>query len=147
MRVELEFKTLTSSTLEQKVQGIKVIRLLAGVRFKTPSGWMRVYRAVVDTGAPISLLPAFVWRDLERADLAEHEIRGIAGKPECAIPVKIAKVTCFLEDSAGHQTGDMEIIAFLDQTDDVALLLGFKGLLAALRLHCDYRQQTASVEA
>jgi len=147
MRVNLTFKTGISPGLEQKVQGIEIIRLLAEVRFKTPTGWTKAQEAVVDTGAPISLLPASLWKKLIWAELAEHEIRGIASKPECSIPVKIAKVTCFLQDDTGHQTKDLEIIAFLAQTDDVALLLGFKDRLAALRLECDYRQQVASVEA
>ena len=147
MRVNLRFKTGISPGLEPKVQGIEIIRLLADVRFKTPTGWTKSHEAVVDTGAPVSLLPAYIWQRLEQVELADHEIRGIAGKPECSIPVKIAKVTCFLQDDTGHQTKDMEIIAFLAQTDDVALLLGFKDLLAKLRLECDYRQQVASVEA
>jgi len=132
--------------LEQKVQGIEIIRWLANGRFKTPTGWTKAQEAVVDTGAPISLLPASLWKKPVWAELAEHEIRGIVGKPECAIPVKIAKVTCFLQDGTSHQTKDLEIIAFLAQTDDVALLLGFKDRLEALRLHGDDRQQTASVQ-
>lgn len=146
MRVNLVLKTLTSPELEQKVKGLEVIRLLASVQFKTPAGWSKPYDAIVDTGAPISLLPKFIWEKLARVELADHEVFGIAGKPECSIPVKIGKVTCFLEDDAGHRTKEIEIYAYLAQTDEVSLILGFKELLAKLVLYCDYRRQLAYVE-
>jgi len=146
MRVNLVLKTLTSPELEKKVKGIEVIRLLTSVQFKTLTGWTKAYDAIMDTGAPISLLPAFIWKKLDRVELADHEVFGIAGKPECSIPVKVGRVICFLEDDAGHRTKEMEIHAYLAQTDEVALILGFKDLLAKLLLYCDYRRQIAYVE-
>jgi predicted aspartyl protease len=142
MRVDLVLKTLLSPELERKVTGIEVIRLFASVQFKNPTDWSKAYRAIVDTGAPISLLPAFVWKKLDRVELADHHVGGVGG---ARLPVKVAKVTCFLEDGR-NRTKEMEIHAFLAQTDDVPLILGFKDLLARLVLHCDYRRQIAFVE-
>ncbi len=88
-------KTLKSPELERKVPGLQVVRLLAAVQFRTPTGWTKPYDAIVDTGAPISVLPAFIWNKLERVELADHEIFGIVGKRECAIAVKVGKVACF----------------------------------------------------
>ncbi len=40
----------------------------------------------------------------------------------------------------------MEIFAYLAQTDEVALIVGFKDILTEILLYCDYRRQIAYVE-
>lgn len=146
MRVKLFFRTLRDSALEQKVKGLEIVRLKALVQFKTPEGWSDIYEAIVDTGAPISLIPKSIWKESEFIQIADHEVRGIVPKPECTIPMKIGKLTCVVLDFERNQTEESEIYAFLAPTDKVSLIIGFKELLSEFSLHSDYRGKEAYIE-
>lgn len=147
MRVNLFFTASRSAKLEEKIKGIDFIRLRASVRFKTATGWSDIYDAIVDTGAPLSLIPKFIWEKIQRTELADYSIGGLG---RGGVAVKVAKVTCQLVDDLGHQTQEMEIHAYLVKreikTRGVPLILGFKDLLARLTNHFDYRVKEAWVE-
>jgi len=143
MRVTLFFTETRSTELEEKLKGIEFIRLRASVQFKTAEGWSDIYDAIVDTGAPISLIPTFIWEKLERVELTDHHAGGLGGG---RIPVKVARVICKVVDNAGNQTEEMEIHAYLAKRDRVPLILGFKDLLAQLTNHFDYRVREAWVK-
>lgn len=143
MRINLFFTVTKSAELERKLGGIEFIRLRASVQFKTAWGWSDVYDAIVDTGAPISLIPAFIWERVERAELAGYYVGGLGGG---RIPVKVGRVVCKLVDDTGNQTREMGIHAYLVQRGRVPLILGFKDLLAQLTNHFDYRTREAWLE-
>ena len=145
MRVNLYFQVGRDPDLEQKVSGIDIIRLRTRIRFKTAQGWSDVYSAVVDTGAPISLIPAVVWEKIQRVELADHTVGGIGPG---SLPVRIARVHCQLLDSQGNQTQEMEIHAFLVQPGKKApLIIGFKDLLEKFPTFFSYPNRQAYVEA
>jgi hypothetical protein len=147
MRVNLFFRVLHDPQLEEKLSGIEIIRLKALVRFKTARGWSDIYEAIVDTGAHMSLIPLSIWQEAEHTKLARHRIRGIVPKAGCTLPVLVGKVHCRLVDRQGRRTGPLEIHAFLAQTDEVALILGFKDVLMRFAHHIDYRTDTAYIDA
>lgn len=143
MRVNLFFTESRSAKLEAKVRGIDLIRLRASVRFQTATGWSDIYDAIVDTGAPISLIPKFIWEKTQRTELADHYAGGVGGG---RVPVKVAKVSCQLVDEFDHRTRELEIHAYLTKRGRVPLIVGFKDLLAQLTNHFDYRVREAWVE-
>ena len=144
MRVDLYFRAGRDPELERKVPGIDIIRLRAHVRFKTAQGWTDAYSAIVDTGAPISLIPDVIWEKLQRTELADHTVGGIGPG---SLPVKVARVWCQLFDSQGNQSQEMEMHAFLVQPGKKApLILGFKDLLDRLPTSFNYPSQQAHVE-
>jgi hypothetical protein len=143
MPVNLFFRVFRDEELEEKVPDVDIIRLKALIRFKTSGGWTPPYEAIVDTGAPLSLIPPFIWEDLEWTKLADHGTSGIAGG---SVPVQVGTVSCQLLDRKGHATEELEIIAFLSSNDDVPLIIGFKDLLDSFETAFDYRRGTASID-
>lgn len=143
MRVNLFFTESFSTDLEAKVQGIEFIRLRAAVRFKTNSGWSDIYDAIVDTGAPISLIPDFIWKKIQITELADHSVGGVGGG---RLPIKVAKMSCQLVDELGNETKLREIHAYLVKRGRSPLILGFKDLLSQMTNHFDYRIKEAWVQ-
>lgn len=146
MRVKLFFRTMQDSSFERKVRGLEMVRLKALVQFKTDGGWTDVYEAIVDTGAPLSLLPRSIWGESECAKIADHKVRGIVSERECSMEAKLGRLTGRVLDWEGNQTNDLEMYAFLAPTDRVPLIIGFKGLLSELSAHLDYPNKEAYIE-
>ncbi len=140
MLVNLFFRVFTDEELEKKVKGVDIIRLKALICFKTPDGWTNPYEAIVDTGAPLSLIPPFIWERLQRTRLADHSMGGIAGG---VVPVQIAEVFGQLLDQQGNTTEEMRIIAFLSTRDEAPLVIGFKDILDSFESRFDYRKGIA----
>jgi len=146
MRVKLYFATGVNPELEKKLKGIEIIRLMALVQFQKPRGWTNPETAIIDTGAPLCLIPLSFWSSINHRKLADHEVSGIVKKPEWRVPVTVEQLTCKRLDAEGHQTKALPIHAFLAPTDDVPLMLGFKDLLARFIHHFDYRKKEAYIE-
>jgi predicted aspartyl protease len=144
MLVRLFFRVYRDKDLENKVQGLDIIRLKALIRFKTPGGWTNPYEALVDTGAPLTLIPPFIWEKLQWTKLADHATGGIAGG---AVSVQVARVTGQVLDRSGHVTQELKIIAFLSASDEVPLIIGFKDLLESFENKFDYRKGVAYLKS
>lgn len=143
MRVNLYFTVVKDPELERKVPDIEFIRLKTRIQFKTDRGWTGEYSSIVDTGAPVSLIPAFIWEKIQRVEYADHQVGGL-GKG--SIPVRVGRIGCMLTDRQGNKTKELEVIAYLAKTDKVPLILGFKDLLGGFNVCFDYRERRAYVE-
>jgi hypothetical protein len=105
-------------------------RLLAWVSFLTVDGKLTEPElAIVDTGAPLSLIPQDIWQDCRYLKLGDDVIRGVVPKPECELPVIDGLVACVLQDDAGRMSGLLTVRAYLAYAEDVPLVLGFSSLL------------------
>ncbi len=71
------------------ISGYKLIRLLGRVVFKTSTGFTTPRRAIIDTGAHISVLPLSIWRILDLEIIGTSKLRGIIPKEECALDVSV----------------------------------------------------------
>ncbi|MCK4476864.1 MAG: hypothetical protein KAU16_09075 [Methanophagales archaeon] len=141
--IRLSFISWEDEKLENLIPGYgSLLRVMAKVRFKTPSGYTKPYDAVVDTGAHTSLLPLEIWQNLETKMLADYEVRGVSPKPECKVDVKVAKIKCVVFDELGNQKG-FEIFAYLASVEDIPLIIGFKDLLEKLDLHIEFSKNDA----
>jgi hypothetical protein len=60
--IELEFETHVDLDLVERGVVVRLIRLAASVQLQTREGWTRKYKALVDTGNPISIIPNSIWR-------------------------------------------------------------------------------------
>lgn len=76
--------------------------------------WSDPQIAIVDTGAPISLVPPKIWKKCRVDILGETELRGVIPKKECAIQVKAAKICLRLLDPE-YVTDEIETKAYLAQ--------------------------------
>lgn len=87
--IKLWFKKILDPELEIKIpKRIYLIRLYADVIFKTPSGWTNPYPAIIDTGAPVTVIPLDLWKKCEINILGNHWIKGIVPKKRMCIGSK-----------------------------------------------------------
>lgn len=131
----------------QKIPGYNgLLRLVGYAIFKTPTGWTELEDVIIDTGAHTSILPRWLWIEIEREKIADHYVRGLVPKEECIMDVEVAWVTVVLLDARGNRTPEIKFRAYLTLTDEIPIVLGFKDLLDRLILHLDYGQKIAYVE-
>jgi hypothetical protein len=146
MKVKLFFEVFKDREIEEKVKDFEIIRLKCFIQFKTENGWSKPYDAIVDTGAPTSLIPHYIWNKVEHIFIADHQVQGISSRPECAVPVKIGKVSCVLFDEEGNQTRELKIHTYLALTSEVPLIIGFKDILSQFSTYFDYSALEAYIE-
>ena len=138
MSIELFFREFINEVIEETIKNYTLIRLMGWISFKTYTGMSEPQEAIIDTGAPTSLIPFSMWKELPIIRITTHKVQGINPKPECAIPIIIGKVKCILLDETGNQTKETDIHAYLALTDAVPLILGFTDLLSVFRLSFNY---------
>lgn len=79
-----------------------ITRLLAWVSFLTIDGELTDPElAIVDTGAPLSLIPQDIWQGYCYFKVRDNVIRGVVPKPDCELPVIDGVVACVLRDDVG----------------------------------------------
>jgi hypothetical protein len=81
MQVKLFFEIFKDIEIEKKVNGFEIIRLKCLIQFKTQDGWSEPYDAIVDTGAPCSLIPSYIWKRIKHTLIADHKVQGISRAP------------------------------------------------------------------
>ena len=59
--IELEFETHIDLDFVGQAIAVHLIRLTVSLQLQTSKGWTRKYKALVDTGNPISVIPNSVW--------------------------------------------------------------------------------------
>jgi len=107
-----------------------ITRLLGWVSFLTVDGELTdLELAILDTGAPLSLIPQDVWQNCRYLKMRDDAVRGVVPKPNCELPVIDSVVACVLQDDAGQASELLTIRAHLAHSEDVPLLIGFSGLL------------------
>lgn len=123
-----------------------VTRLLTRASFRTFDGITKPSWAIVDTGAPTSLIPYKVWRQCPVLKLKDTVIQGIADHKECDILVIEGVIGCALSD--GHtMLPEMVIRAHLaPEGDEVPLLIGFDAMLERMSLYCAVWDNEAYLE-
>ena len=147
MNKRLRFFFSTEPVFDSKsgVELHKGIRLLTVVQFLAIKGWSEPGVAIVDTGAPISLIPYRIWRKCINKVIGETELRGVIPKKECIMPVKVTIVGIRLVDSE-CATERIEVKAYLAPSEDVPLIIGFENLLSEFNVLFSYRTQKAFVK-
>jgi hypothetical protein len=132
---------------DYKELGILAIRLMCRMSFQTQNGFTDPYPAIVDTGAPISLIPLQIWRGcgIEAETIRDSTIRGVVPLEECQLAVTLAEVKCKVVGTQ-HESDILSVKAHLASTDAVPLILGFKNLLDRVPLHVDYQKSEAFIE-
>lgn len=140
-KIKLRFYSFRELELEEKIgDSVAMIRLICEVKFKTKDGWSESYSAIVDTGAPISVIPFQIWTESEAEIMAEHKIRGVVPKEECTLPVLVGRIMCILVDGESFSE-ERQLLAYLALTNEIPLILGFKDLLSVFELSFFYPDQ------
>lgn len=120
-----------------------LVRLLTHTSFATSSGWTKTRETIIDTGAPVSLIPFSVWSETDYRLLAPNDLGLTIGGEH--VRVKLAEVNVCLHDDHAISP-PLTIKAHLLPDDAHPLLLGFEDVLTDLRLVSDYAAQVAYLE-
>ena len=95
-KLRIRIKKLIDPELDLKLEYGELVRLSIQtlgkfnqnasqlIRFKTKSGWSKLYEAIIDTGAHTSVIPRYIWEGIYVEEKVDHSVQGIVPKEECA---------------------------------------------------------------
>lgn len=134
IKIRLHFsKALDLELIEKNIE-IWLRRIAIQSSFKKLRGWTQPYEAIIDTGAPVSILPPAIWQEIEKEILGEYKIQGIVPKKDAFLQVKIANVSCVLMDEK-NMSDTLKIKAYLALEEKAPLVLGFENLISRAKLY------------
>lgn len=124
----------------------EVFRIQCRIRFKTVEGYGEPEKAIVDTGAPISLIPFDMWRHAEIEYLGEDYLRGVVPKEECYLPADIGRIKAVLTDKDENTSDELTFLAYLPFTSKVPLIIGIMELMEKGVVWLDLRNRNGYIE-
>lgn len=139
--IELEFETHIDLDFVEQGIAVHLIRLTASLQLQTSEGWTRKYKALVDTGNPISVIPNSVWSKGKINWILSHrsDLLGIGGGK---VSGKLGEVTLVLVDKK-TASPPIKAKALLLDDDSVPFLIGFEDIMTDIKLVCDYKSKTS----
>lgn len=139
--IELEFETHIDLDFVEQGIAVHLIRLTASVQLQTEEAWTRKYKALVDTGNPISVIPNSVWSKGKINWILPHknDLHGIGGGK---VSGKLGEITLILVDKK-TTSPPIKAKALLLDDDSVPFLIGFEDILTDIKLVCDYKGKTS----
>ena len=123
---------------------IESFRLLTRVQFKRSNGWTTLVPAIIDTGAPFSVLPKTMWTDLSVEGGFATSLRGLVPLPSAVLKARLAQVTCMVSDLR-TSSDPLKFWALLAD-GEVPLVLGCAGFLDRVTLVLDAAHRRGHVE-
>ena len=144
IKISLRFKTKFDSELLKHGLQVRVIRLMASVCFNTPIGWTASFKAVVDTGNPVTILPEIVHRHIHHRILHPDFI-SLFGVGRGQVLAHLGEVEMAF---VGRKqiSPPLRIKAYLLQDNSLPVLIGCEDALTELRLFSDYTRRRAYAE-
>ena len=139
--IELEFETHIDLDFVEQGIAVHLIRLTASLQLQTSEGWTRKYKALFDTGNPISVIPNSVWSKGKINWILSHrsDLLGIGGGK---VSGKLGEVTLVLVDKK-TASPPIKAKALLLDDDSVPFLIGFEDIMTDIKLVCDYKSKTS----
>ena len=141
-RIPLRFES--QYDLELFSAGVKfnLIRLIGEVDIKTPTGWSAKYQAIIDTGSPANLILQSIWSQINhQIILAKKVFLGGIGAGE--VVGYVGEVTARMSHRK-KCSRPLQLKAFLLESDEAPLVMGFEDFLSAGILLSNYARNTAS---
>lgn len=145
IRIRLHYSKALDLELMEKNIEIWLRRITVQVSFEKPIGWSQPYEAIIDTGAPVSIIPPAIWQEIEKELLGDYKIQGIVPKKDSYLPVKIANVFCVLMDER-NVTDKLKIKAYLSLEEKAPLVLGFENIISQARLYIESENNEGYIE-
>jgi len=146
-RVDLRIKTELDWDFLTKGLSLRLVRLIVKTQLKTSVSWTGTYEAIVDTGNPLSIIPASIWGKSLVKLLTSEPIRlyGIGTDEKSAASGNFGEIIIIFSDRR-RVSPPIKLKAFLLDDDSTPLLIGFEDVLTVTNLFCDYRSQKAYLE-
>ena len=144
IKIDLEFETRLDSDLLSVGISICLIRLIASLRLKTAEAWTDPYKAIIDTGSPITLIPKHVWEKVSVKWIIPGSIQ-LTGLGSGGVSGKLAEVVMVFLDKKGPSPS-ISLKAFLVDSDTIPLIIGFEDVLTDIKMVCDYKSKSAFLQ-
>ena len=119
-------------------------RVWIWAQFQRPDGWTPLFRALIDTGAPFSVLPKSLWDGLQTDAGFSTSLRGLVPLPSAVLKARFAQVTCVVSDSK-TKLPPLKLWALLAE-GEVPLVLGCSGFLDRATLVLEAAHERARLE-
>ena len=145
LRIQLDVRRALDLDALERGQTIFTHRCFARLRFQRATGWSEERLAILDTGAPFSVIPATVWAPLRVTRLFPAPLRGLIPKASATVPAQLARVSAVLTDEE-RVSPPLELTAMLVEEPDVPLILGWEGCLDQTKLFLDSAHNLAWLE-
>lgn len=143
--IQLEIQRTLDLEAFERGDTLWIYRCFARLRFKKSSGWSDERFAILDTGAPFSIIPVTVWETLIIKELSPAHLQGVIPKATAILPAQLAQVSCVLVDKE-NISPPLGIVALLVDVPDVPLILGWSGCLDKAKLTVDGPRHKAQLE-
>lgn len=145
-KIELYFKAYPDLELIEQNIVIAHTRLLTDVEFLQKDGtWSNVRPALIDTGSPVSLLPAEIWKKCPVQLKGTTTIGGLVRRKPCFLNVKIAEISLRFRDKK-NITETLSAIVYLAPVKTVPLIIGFESILKKADVHFSFARSEAYME-
>lgn len=142
--IELSFETKVDLAFLTHGISVRLVRLIASVQLKTEEGWTPRYKAIVDTGNPISIVPHFIWNRAYFRWLLSDKT-DIYGVGTGSVSGRLAETSVVFMDEK-QVSEPLKIKAHLLDNDSIPFLIGFEDILTTVKLVCDYSSSRAYLE-
>jgi hypothetical protein len=144
-RVRLEVRRTLDLEALERGRTLFSYRCFARLWFREPGGWSTERLAIVDTGAPFSVIPSTVWQPLMMHDLGPSQLRGIVPQTSASLPARLAHIVGVLTDE-DQVSPPLELTALLVEAPNVPLILGWSGCLDRAKVVLDAPRNAAWIE-
>ena len=142
MKINLRILDIEDVELKRTNKTLYVFtRIFVLVVYKKKSGDYFIRRAIVDTGAVVSLLPVAVWNQLDITFIGFHTIKGIVKRQSCSLPVKIGFVDTKLIDESKNETSIFRSLVYCADSNEVPIIFGLKDALDKFKIEINVKQK------
>lgn len=123
------------------------IRILCDIVFRSYNqSDEKLMIAVVDTGAPMSLIPRFIWSKCFTKIIQEESyLSGIIPGPAHMMKTKIGIISAELSDKSGHNH-PVSFCAHLAPINRMPIILGMQDILEKAVVHIDVKSSNNWLE-
>jgi len=111
---------------------------------KTQEGWTVRHKVIIDIGAPISVIPRFIWKDAQVKWLSRRKI-SLTGIGSGKVHGRLGEITLVFSDEQATSP-PIQAKAHLLDDNSVPLLIGCEDILTQVDLFISCRNKIATFE-
>jgi len=138
IRIRLDLADFAPSIQLAGTLPAKSFRIIGHISLSTHTGWTPFMPAIIDTGAPFSLIPKRLWQECKFKIIAEGKVRGIVSRPEAFMGVHFGKVEMVFADTE-NVSQPLQVMAYLAE-EDCQLVIGCGSILEVAVLYVNYKK-------
>jgi len=146
MSIRVQLKLQTKIDLDALSQGVhlQLIRLLGVGQLKTPSGWSREEKVIIDTGNPVTIIPYSIWSQAEVRILmpGKTKLYGLGSDGASGLSGQLAETTLVFKDGQAISP-PIKFKSHMLDDDSAPFLIGFEDILTNSELVCKYKSNAA----